>query len=48
VAEASWAQREATLRREVGRLEDQVHTLEAEKAELAISASEATKPLLRL
>ncbi|DBA77123.1 hypothetical protein WJX77_012006 [Trebouxia sp. C0004] len=47
VAEASWAQREATLRREVGRLEDQIHGLEAEKAELAVSASEATKPLLR-
>ncbi|DBA80110.1 TPA: TATA element modulatory factor 1, variant 2 [Trebouxia sp. C0005] len=46
-AEASWAKKEATLRREVGRLQDQIHTLEAEKAELAVSASEATKPLLR-
>ena len=46
-AEANWAQREAALRREVGRLENQIHTHESDKAELAISASEATKPLLR-
>ena len=35
------------LRREVRRLEDHIHELEAEKAELAVSASEATRPLLR-
>ena len=45
--ESSWAAREATLRREVGRLEAHIHNLESEKAELAVSASEATKPLLR-
>lgn len=46
-AEANWAQREVALRREVGRLESQIHAHESDKAELAISASEATKPLLR-
>lgn len=45
--ESSWAAREGTLRREVGRLEAHIHNLESEKAELAVSASEATKPLLR-
>ena len=46
-AESSWAAREATLRMEVGRLDAHIHSLESEKAELAVSASEATKPLLR-
>ena len=45
--ESSWAARESTLRREVGRLEGHIHSLESEKAGLAVSASEATKPLLR-
>lgn len=35
------------LRREVSRLQDQIHGLESEKAELAVSASEANRPLLR-
>ena len=46
-AESSWAAREAILRREVGRLEAHIHNLQSEKAELSVSASEATKPLLR-
>lgn len=45
--ESSWAAREAILRRGVGRLGAHIHNLESEKAELAVSASEAIKPLLR-
>lgn len=46
-SEAKWAEREATLRREVLQLESQVHQLEADKADQTAGATEATRPLLR-
>ena len=46
-SEAKWADREATLRREVLRLESQIHQLEADKADQTAGATEATRPLLR-
>ena len=47
VGQSSWAAREASLRRKVGRLEAHIRNLESEKAELVVSASDATKPLPR-
>ena len=47
VAESRWDKREDDLRRELVSLESRLHDLESEKAELAASASESTRPLYR-
>ena len=46
-ASAAWFGKEEGLRREVAQLEDRCHALENEKADLAASASESTRPLVR-